>query len=131
MSLVVFLWIAFALNYADRQMVYSIFPVLKTDVGFSDAQLGLIGTVFSWVYTICMLVAGRLADLFRRDRMIVASLALWSAAMLGSSLSGSVLVFLVWRAVMGITESLYYPAAMGTLGAAYPESMRSKVLGVH
>ncbi len=130
-SLVAFLWITLALNYVDRQMVYSIFPVLKTDVGFTDAQLGLIGSVFSWVYTICMPVAGRLADIFRRDRMIVASLVLWSAATLGCSLSGSVMAFLVWRAVMGVTESLYYPAAVGTLGAAYPESARSKVLGIH
>ncbi|MEO8126704.1 MAG: MFS transporter [Bryobacteraceae bacterium] len=131
LSLVAFLWIAFALNYVDRQMVYSIFPVLKTDVGFTDAQLGLIGSVFSWAYTISMPIAGRVADLFRRDRMIILSIILWSAATLGSSLSGSVLVFLFWRAVMGITESLYYPAAMGTLGAAYPEAIRSKVLGIH
>jgi len=117
-SLVAFLWIAFALNYGDRQMVYSIFPVLKTDIGFTDAQLGLIGSIFSMSYTICMPIAGRLADVFRRDRMIIASVVLWSVATLGSSLSGSVLVFLAWRAVMGITESLYYPAAMGTLGAA-------------
>ncbi len=130
-SLVAVLWIAFALNYLDRQMVYSIFPVLKTDVGFSDAQLGLIGSVFSGAYTIGMPIAGRLADVFRRDRMIIASVVLWSVAILGSSLSGSVLVFLFWRVVMGITESLYYPAAMGTLGAAYPEGVRSKVLGIH
>ncbi len=130
-SLLAFLWLALALNYIDRQMVYSIFPVLKTDVGFSDAQLGLIGSVFSWSYTICMPIAGRLADVVRRDRMIIASVILWSAATLGSSLSGTVLVFLLWRAVMGITESLYFPAAMGTLGAAYPEAVRSKVLGIH
>ncbi len=130
-SLVAFLWVTLALNYVDRQMVYSIFPVLKTDVGFSDAQLGLIGSVFSWVYTLCMPIAGRLADIFRRDRMIVASLILWSGATLGCSLSSSVAAFLAWRAVMGITESLYYPAAVGTLGVAYPASARSRVLGIH
>jgi MFS family permease len=130
-ALVAILWIALALNYVDRQMVYSIFPVLKTDVGFSDGQLGLIGSVFSWVYTICMPAAGRLADLVRRDRLIAGSLLLWSAATLGCGLSHSVPVFLAWRAVMGITESLYYPAAVGVLGAAYPQSARSKVLGIH
>jgi MFS family permease len=78
-----------------------------------------------------MPIAGRLADIFRRDRMIVASLALWSAATLACSFSGSVLVFLFWRAVMGITESLYYPAAVGTLGAAYPERVRSRAFGIH
>ncbi len=130
-SLVALLFVALAINYLDRQMVYSIFPVLKTDLGFTEAQLGLIGSTFSLFYTICMPIAGRLADVFRRDRMIAASLALWSAATLACSFSGSVWVFLFWRAVMGITESLYYPAAVGTLGAAYPESARSKALGIH
>lgn len=130
-SLVALLWFALALNYVDRQMVYSIFPVLKADVGFTDVQLGLIGSVFSWVYTICMPIAGKIADVFRRDRLIVASIVLWSAATLGCGLSTTVFAFLGWRAVMGITESLYYPAAMGTLGDAYSASMRSKVLGIH
>lgn len=130
-SLVAVLWFALALNYVDRQMVYSIFPVLKSDIGFTDTQLGLIGTVFAWVYTICMPIAGRIADVFRRDRLIVGSIVLWSAATLGCGLSGSVMAFLIWRAVMGITESLYYPAAMGTLGAAYPPQARSKILGIH
>lgn len=130
-SLLAVLWFALALNYVDRQMVYSIFPVLKTDVGFTDAQLGLIGSVFSWVYTICMPIAGRIADVFRRDRLIVASIVLWSAATLGCGLSTSVFAFLTWRAVMGITESLYYPAASGILGSAYPLAARSRALGIH
>lgn len=47
------LWIDFLVNYVD-QVVFSIFPVLKLKLGFSDAQLGLIGTVFIWVYSLCM-----------------------------------------------------------------------------
>jgi hypothetical protein len=49
MWLVVFLWFALALNYIDRQMVYSIFPALKAELHFSDVQLGLTGSVFTWV----------------------------------------------------------------------------------
>src|SRR5260370_18949487 len=129
--LVLLLWIEFGLNYVDRQMTYSIFPALKMDLGFSNMQLGLIGSVFSWVYALGMPVAGRLTDRWRRDRMIVASLALWSAATLACGLSQSVFMFLFWRAVMGITEALYYPAAMGMLAAAHSAGTRSKALGTH
>jgi len=131
MWLVFFLWIAFALNYVDRQMVYSIFPALKADLRFTDVQLGLTGSVFAWVYSLSMPIAGRLSDTMRRDRMIVASLVLWSAATLGCGLSASVLVFLLWRAVMGITESLYYPAALGVLAEAHSGATRSKAMGIH
>ena len=66
---VAFLWFAYLLNYMDRQVVFSIFPVLRSDMRFSDTQLGLVGTLFIWVYSLCMPLTGRLADLVRRDRL--------------------------------------------------------------
>lgn len=131
MRLVAFLWVAFALNYVDRQMVYSMFPALQRDLGFESLRLGLIGAVFLWVYTLAMAPAGRLADLFRRDRLIVGSLAAWSVATLGCGLATSSTEFLVWRGVMGLTESLYYPTALAMIASHYPEAMRSRALGVH
>ncbi|MFN7935567.1 MAG: MFS transporter [Bryobacteraceae bacterium] len=131
MGLVALLWVALALNYIDRQMVFSIFPALKRELAFTDVQLGLIGSVFAWVYSLGMPVAGRLADRFRRDRMIVLSLVMWSLATLGCGMAGSVTAFLIWRAVMGITESLYFPAAVGTIAAAHSGATRSQALGIH
>ena len=126
-----FLWVAYLLNYVDRQVVFSIFPALRKDLQFSDAELGLIGTVFIWVYSLSMPVAGRIADLAPRGRVVIGSLALWSLATLGTALSGSVTAFLLWRAVMGITESLYVPAALGLLAALHPNRTRSKALAIH
>jgi MFS family permease len=126
-----FLWFAYALNYLDRQVVFSIFPVLRSDLHFSDAQLGLVGTVFTWVYSLCMPFTGRLADVLRRDRMVICSLVLWSAATLGTALSTSAPAFLTWRAIMGVTESLYVPAALATLAVLHPGATRSKALAIH
>jgi MFS family permease len=130
-SLVAFLWIALCLNYVDRQMVFSIYPALRADIGFSAVQLGLIGSVFTWVYSLSMPVAGWLADKLRRDRMIAGSMVLWSLAALACGLSHSVAVFLFWRAVMGVTEALYYPAAAAMLAEAYDSGTRSRALGIH
>jgi len=131
MPLVAYLWVAFAMNYVDRQMVYSMFPALKADLGFAGAKLGLIGSVFMWVYTLSMPVAGRLADIWRRDALLVSSLVLWSAATLGCGTATSENSFLVWRGVMGITEALYYPTALALLASHYSEGARSKALGFH
>lgn len=128
---VAFLWFAYLLNYLDRQAVFSIFPVLRSDLGFSDTQLGLVGTSFIWVYSLCMPLTGRLADVVRRDRLVITSLVLWSVATLGTALSASVPAFLLWRAVMGITESLYVPAALAIIAALHPGATRSKALAIH
>jgi MFS family permease len=128
---VALLWFAYFLNYIDRQVVFSIFPALKSDLNFSDTQLGLIGSVFTWVYSLCMLFSGRLADLFRRDRLIAGSLTLWSIATLGTATSHSVNSFLLWRGVMGVTESVYVPAALSLIASLHGPSTRSRALGVH
>ncbi|MCW5982974.1 MAG: MFS transporter [Bryobacteraceae bacterium] len=126
-----FLWIAYLINYVDRQMVYSIFPALRRDLGFTDAQLGLAGSIFVWIYSLCMPFTGRLADLAPRDRLIVASLVLWSFATLGTGLSHSVGAFLFWRGVMGVTESLYVPAALALIASLHPAATRSRALSIH
>lgn len=38
------LWLVCLLNYADRQAISSLFPLLERDYGFTKAQLGLIGS---------------------------------------------------------------------------------------
>lgn len=128
---VAFLWFAYLLNYLDRQVVFSIFPVLRSDLRFSDTQLGLVGTLFIWVYSLCMPLTGRLADVVRRDRLVISSLVLWSLATLGTGLSASAPAFLFWRAVMGVTESLYVPAALATIAVLHPGATRSKALAIH
>jgi sugar phosphate permease len=46
------LFVVFALCYVDRQAAFSIFPVLKKELGFSDTQLGLVGSLFGWSYAL-------------------------------------------------------------------------------
>jgi MFS family permease len=124
------LWIAYLINYVDRQVVFSMFPVLQRELRFSDAQLGLIGTVFIWVYSLCMPLMGRIADVLRRDRLVLVSLVLWSLATCGTGLCGSVPAFLFWRAMMGISESLFMPAALGLVAVWHSGATRSRALAL-
>ena len=129
-SVVGLLWIAFLINYLDRQVVFSIFPALRRDLHFSDTQLALTGTVFTWFYCLSMPFCGRLADILRRDRIIFASLVLWSLATLATGLSNSVIVFLASRAAMGITEALFMPAAVALIASAHTGATRSRALAI-
>src|SRR6202042_168536 len=44
------LWFCGFFNYADRQAIYSVFPLLKTEFGLSNTQQGWLGSVFMLVY---------------------------------------------------------------------------------
>lgn len=125
------LWVAFVLNYIDRQAVFSMFPALRQDMGFTNRELGLTGAVFLWVYSLASPLGGWLADRFRRDRLVVASLAIWSAMTAFTGLATGAPSLLLARGLMGLSEALYLPAALALLAAACPEHLRSRTLAWH
>jgi MFS family permease len=87
--------------------------------------------LFTGIYSLCMLITGRLADVAQRDRLVIFSLVLWSLATLGTGLSISAPMFLFWRAVMGITESLYVSRALATIAVLHAGATRSRALAIH
>jgi MFS family permease len=125
------LWIAYLLNYVDRQMAFTWFPVLRHDVGFSDAQLGLIGTVFLWSYSACAPFGGRIGDRFPRRAILMASVAGWSVATMATGLSSTPSIFLFWRAVVGVTEGFYFPTAVSTLVSVFGSALRGRAIAMH
>lgn len=129
--IVLVLWFVYLLNYLDRQIVFSVLPQLRVQLGFSNTQLGLIAAIFLWVYSLSSVAMGRLADICRRDVLIVACLVLWSLATLGSALSRSPDTFLGWEAVIGLSESLYLPAAVSLIVIFHPGDTRSRALTLH
>ena len=126
--LVAFMWFAYFLNYCDRQAVFSMFPVLKADLGFTDKQLGLVGAYFLWVYGVGSFFAGQIGDRFSKRWLIVASLVVWSLVTAATGLSRSPAELLALRALMGIAEALFMPAAIALTANAFPPATRSRAI---
>ena len=128
--LVAFMWVAYFLNYCDRQAISAMFPVLKSDLGMTDFQLGLTGTIFLWVYGCGCPIAGQLADKFSKRLLVVLSLVIWSLVTVATGLATSVVMLLGLRAAMGISESLYMPAAVALTANAHPPEKRSRAVAL-
>ncbi|HEX6545748.1 MAG TPA: MFS transporter [Bryobacteraceae bacterium] len=129
--LVALLWIVIAVNYLDRQLIYSVFPLIKADMRLSDVELGLVSAAFIWVYGIVSPVAGWIGDRWGRTRVIILSLAIWS---LVTWLTGHVHTFgslLSVRGVMGISEACYLPAALALITDVHSGKSVSRATGIH
>jgi hypothetical protein len=50
-SVVALLWCVCLFNYADRQAIFSVFPLLKSEMGLRDIQLGIVGSSFMGVWS--------------------------------------------------------------------------------
>ena len=125
------LWAAYMINYADRQAVFSLFPVLRAELGFTETQLGLVGTVFLIVYSASAPLTGWLADRWRAEWMLPASMVLWSLSTFATGRSYSIAGLLFWRGMMGLTEGMYFPAALRVIGGLHPGPTRSRAIALH
>ena len=128
--LVAFMWVAYFLNYSDRQTVFSMFPSLKADLNMTDEQLGLLGTIFLWVYAISCPIAGYFADRFSKRILIILSLVIWSIVTMATGFAESTAIILSLRAMMGISESMFMPTAIALTSNAHPPSLRSRAIAI-
>ena len=129
--LVALLAIVALLNYLDRQVIFSLLPLLRADLQLTDPQLGLLGAIFLWVYSLCSLFAGWTAQRFGHRKVILLSLCAWSAVTALTGLSTSFASLAATRAAMGITEAFYIPAGLALVTAAHPERHRSLAVSLH
>lgn len=124
-------WFAYFLNQADRQVIFSVFPLLQREMGLSETQLGFAGSLFFWVYGLLVPIAGSLGDTFSRKRIVVVALLLWSAATFGSGWVAGFTLLLVMRALTGAGEACYYPAATSIIIDYHGNRTRAFAMSVH
>lgn len=130
-QLVGMLWAISFFNYADRQAIFSVFPLLEKALHLSDTQLGLLGSSFALVYGICSSFAGLIVDRVRRKTAILGGLSAWSAICVATGLFSNFRVLLALRAAEGLGETFYYPASMSLISDYHGEATRSRAIGLH
>jgi MFS family permease len=130
-AIVALLWVVALLNYLDRQIIFSVFPLLKADLRLSDLQLGLLGTVFLWVYGLLSPVSGFLADRFGRVRIIIVSLLVWSLVTWLTRYARGFNDLIATRALMGVSEAFYIPAALALIADYHARGRLSLATGIH
>lgn len=127
------LWVVALLNYMDRQMLSTMQPSMKIDIAElqTAANFGYLMAVFLWVYGFMSPLAGIIADRINRKGLIVGSLFVWSAVTLAMGYAKTFDQLYVLRAIMGVSEALYIPAALSLIADYHTDKTRSLAIGIH
>ncbi len=123
-------WTAF-FNYADRQAIFSVFPLLEKEMGLTTLQLGLLGSSFAWVYGLGAPFAGAIVDRVRRKAAIIGGLHAWSIICMATALSKNFRHLLFFRGAEGLGETFYFPASVSLISDYHGKATRSRALGLH
>ena len=110
------------INFVDRQFISSFAPFLKSDLGLSDTEIGLLtGIVFIFFYTVAGLFVGTLADRYNRTKIIGVGVILWSAFTAISGFAKNFFSLAAPRLFIGVGESTITPTTMSILSDRYEQ----------
>ena len=124
-------WILFLLNllnYFDRQVLYSVFPLLQTDLHLTDLQLGTLASAFMGVYMCYAPFVGFFADRTPRHKWIGLSALIWSGATLLCAGAKNFSSLLVARGLIGAGEAGFTTIAQPFLAEHFPVQKRASLL---
>ena len=132
-AVVALLWPVVMLNYLDRQMVSSIRASIRADIPSiaNDQDFGTLMAVFMWVYALLSPVGGFIADKFNRRWAVIGSLFVWSVVTWATGHAQTYSQMLTCRALMGISEAFYIPAALALIADFHTGGTRAKAIGIH
>jgi predicted MFS family arabinose efflux permease len=129
--IVAMLWLVCFANYADRQAIFSIFPPLQQEFSLSRLQLGALGSAFMWVYALAGPLAGWLSDRLSRRAILLAALLFWSLCTAATAIAHDYTTLLICRALGGLGEAFYFPAAISLIADYHGRATRSRAMAAH
>lgn len=130
-ELVILLSIIFFFNQADRQIFNVVLPAIRNDLNLTDADMGLIASLFTLVYGLMVPISGWLGDRVSKKKIIIFSLLFWSTATLLTGVCNSLVVLILLRSfATGGGEAFYAPSANALIGE-YHQKTLAMAMSVH
>lgn len=118
------LWLSVFLNYIDRSNLSIAAPQLKSELGLSATQLGVLLSAFFWTYASLQIPAGWLVDRLEVKWVFASGFLIWSAATAVTGTLHSFAALLAVRILLGIGESVAYPSYSKIIANHFPLSRR-------
>lgn len=128
---VAMLWCVCFLNYADRQLIFTVFPLLSKEFRLSDAALSVLSASFMCTYALFGPFAGVVCDRVPRRTLVLGTLIFWSITAAATSFAHNYAELVLGIALGGLGEAFYFPAAMSMIADYHGADTRSRAMSFH
>lgn len=128
-GLLILLIIAVFVNYIDRGNLSVSAAKISDELKLTPAMMGQLSSAFFWTYALCQVPAGWLIQRYDVHRVFAIGFLMWSLATAFTGLSTTFTTLFVFRLLLGIGESVAYPAFSKIIAKDFPENQRGKANG--
>ena len=119
------------LCYTDRVCIAVAGPVIRSELGLSHAQLGLVFSIFFLAYAVAQAPWGMLADRFGSRGIITAAIFCWSGFTALTGAARGFVSMLTVRFTFGTLEAALSPATATAFTRWVPVAERARPPSVH
>ena len=109
------LFAATTINYLDRQILSILKPILDQELGWTDAQYGMIMSIFQASYAVGLTMFGWIIDKYGARMGFAISIIWWSVGALSHAFAVGVKSMGLSRVILGLGEGGNFPASIKTV----------------
>lgn len=124
------MFVMYTIAFADRANVGIALPLIKKEFSLSNAEVGLIASLFSIAYATCQFPAGLLVRRLGVRRVAPLFMTLTSLTAATAGMAGSVLALQASRLVLGVVEAPIGLAMMTTINNWFPRREKGTAAGI-
>lgn len=125
------LFLLYALNFLDRQVVNILAEPIKRDLRLADWQLGsLTGLSFALFYATLALPVARMAERGDRVKIIAFSAIVWSFFTSACGLAQNFMQLFLARVGVGVGEAGCTPASHSLISDYFPREKRASAMAI-
>jgi predicted MFS family arabinose efflux permease len=117
-------------NYADRNVLFAVQPLVQKEFNVNKAQIGLLTSAFLIFYAIAAPFVGPLADRYSRKLIIVVGAIFWSGLTLLTAVTHTYTELFLRHTLVGIGEATFVTIAPTFVADLFSERVRGRILGV-
>lgn len=118
------------LNYADRNVLFAVQPLVQDEFHLSKAQLGYLTSAFLAFYMVAAPFVGPLADRYSRKLIIAFGAIFWSGLTLLTAVTHTYSELLIRHTLVGIGEATFVTIAPTFVADLFPQEKRGRILGI-
>ena len=122
--------IVLLINYVDRGALPTAVPLIQHDLKLDNEQVGRLLSAFFWVYAFVQVPVGWLAERYGAQRVLAGGLIVWSAATMLVGVTSSFAMLLALRLLLGLGESVGFPAVSKLVAAVVPVEALGRANGI-